>query len=183
MVTLPNLGREAHTYLHHIVNRYYTLADYTIFCQGKPFDHAYDFHPRLRAIAQELPPHKPFDWIGHIIDTDDNQGERLFRSWSKNEDGHSLDIRGFHQALFSTDGPAGYTFVLGAQFAIHRDLIWQRPLTFYEQALAVSIALSDAAHCFERTWDRVFGVEGIDTDWLAGRETVYLKPVKRNIGS
>ena len=198
VISLPNVGREAHTYLHHIVSRYDSLDEWTIFCQGKPFDHAYDFKKFLRDFAfresksgaNSLSKPSPdpnidrigavlgFHWLGHMIDTDDNQGARLFRPWSKNEDGRSLDMRGFHQALFDTDGPDHYQFVLGAQFAVHRDVVYQRPLAFYERALAVSTTFPDAAHCFERSWDRVFGVVGIDADWLAGRQTVYLKPMK-----
>jgi hypothetical protein len=34
VVTLPNIGREAHTYLHHIINNYDTLADVTLFLPG-----------------------------------------------------------------------------------------------------------------------------------------------------
>lgn len=177
-IPLPNVGREAHTYLHHIVSRYDSLAEWTIFCQGKPFDHAYDFKKTMREYAMSPIIIGPFRWLGHLIDTDDDRGERLFRPWSKNEDGHGLDMRGFHRALFSTDGPEYYTFVLGAQFAVHRDLIRQQPPAFYERALAVSTTFPDAAHCFERSWDRVFGVTGIDADWLAGRQTVYLKPMK-----
>lgn len=177
---LPNVGREAHTYLHHIVSRYDTLADWTIFCQGKPFDHAYDFKKSLHALADgsRAVSSTGFHWLGHLIDTDDEQGERLFRPWSKNEDGRGLDLRGFHQVLFDTDGPALYTFVLGAQFAVHRELIRRQPLDLYERALTVSVTFPDAAHCFERSWDRVFGVVGIDPAWLAGRQTVYLKPMK-----
>ena len=177
-ILLPNVGREAHTYLHHIISRYDSLAEWTVFCQGKPFDHAYDFKKKLREYAIDPTIIGPFRWLGHLIDTDDSRGERLFRPWSKNEDGRGLDLRGFHQALFDTDGPEHYTFVLGAQFAVRRDVIHQRPLTFYERALAVAITFPDAAHCFERSWDRIFGVVGIDADWLAGRQTVYLKPMK-----
>lgn len=36
---LPNIGREAHTYLHHIICNYDKLADITVFLQGNPFDH------------------------------------------------------------------------------------------------------------------------------------------------
>jgi hypothetical protein len=36
---LPNVGREAHTFLHHIVKHYDDLADETVFLQGYPFDH------------------------------------------------------------------------------------------------------------------------------------------------
>ena len=32
--TLPNVGREGHTYLHHIINNYDYLADITVFLQG-----------------------------------------------------------------------------------------------------------------------------------------------------
>lgn len=36
---LENVGREGHTYLHYIISQYNNLSDYTIFCQGNPFDH------------------------------------------------------------------------------------------------------------------------------------------------
>lgn len=196
-VSLLNVGREAHTYLHHIVNRYDSLAEWTIFCQGKPFDHAYDFKKTLRKMVLEpwncldctgfkpgaiqTIPGQDFRWLGHLIDTDDNQGHRLFRPWSKNEDGRGLDLQGFHRALFDNDGPDSYTFVLGAQFAIHRDVVLRQPVSFYERALQVSISFPDAAHCFERSWDRVFGVTGLDPDWLAGRLTVHLKPMKHQV--
>ena len=39
IVELPNIGREAHTILHHIVNNYENLADITVFLPGNPFDH------------------------------------------------------------------------------------------------------------------------------------------------
>lgn len=31
---LPNVGREAHTYLHHLTERYHSLADVTLFVMG-----------------------------------------------------------------------------------------------------------------------------------------------------
>ncbi|GAB3555569.1 DUF3431 domain-containing protein [Spirosoma fluminis] len=177
-ILLPNIGREAHTYLHHIVSRYNDLSEWTVFCQGKPFDHAYDFKKTLQRLAEAPEGASPFRWLGHLIDTDDDQGERLFRPWSKNQDGRGLDLRSFHQALFGTDGPELYTFVLGAQFVVHQDVVRRRPLTFYKRALDVSVTFTDAAHCFERCWDRVFNVTGIDPDWLAGRQTVFLKPMR-----
>lgn len=39
-IHLKNLGREANTFLYHIVNQYTTLAEVTIFLQGNPFPHA-----------------------------------------------------------------------------------------------------------------------------------------------
>ena len=175
---LPNVGREAHTYLHHICTRYDALADLTIFAQGRPFDHAFDFHKTLRALAAHNDV-ADFRWLGHIIDTDDCNGARLFATWSKNSGDERLDMRGFHRALFGDDGPEKYTFRLGAQFAATRASIRSRPLPFWQRALQISVKFPDAAHCYERSWDRVFGVEGIDREWLDGRETVYLKPIRR----
>ncbi|RYF61410.1 MAG: DUF3431 domain-containing protein, partial [Cytophagaceae bacterium] len=61
---LPNVGREAHTYLHHLVSRYDSLAEWTVFCQGKPFDHAYDFKKTIRKFDSEL-----MDCVGINPDT------------------------------------------------------------------------------------------------------------------
>ena len=36
---LPNMGKEAHTYLSHIVGNYNDLAKTTVFVQGDPFPH------------------------------------------------------------------------------------------------------------------------------------------------
>jgi hypothetical protein len=36
---LDNIGREGHTYLHHITTKYNRLTDRTVFLQGNPFEH------------------------------------------------------------------------------------------------------------------------------------------------
>lgn len=177
---LPNVGREAHTYLHHIITRYNTLAPLTVFCQGKPFDHAFDFRKTLRELAPNPGQIQGFRWYGHIIDTDDKYGRTLYVPWSKNPERNELDIAGFHRALFDEEGPEEYVFQLGAQFAASQQLIRSRPREFYEKALEISINFPDAAHCFERSWDKVFSVQGVDLEWLAGRKTVYLKPIRKS---
>ncbi|RYG68271.1 DUF3431 domain-containing protein, partial [bacterium] len=176
---LPNIGREAHTYLHHIVTRYDELAPITVFSQGKPFDHVFDFRKTLRELVQN-PELGGFRWLGHIIDTDTNDGA-LFKTWSKNPEGGGIDIAGFHQELFGVEGPQEYPFHLGAHFIVTADLVRSRPLDFYRRALELSETFPEAAHCYERSWDKVFGVQGIDLEWLEGRKTVYLKPVRRLI--
>ena len=37
--TLPNVGRESHTYLHHIITNYHCLANVTLFVQGEVKNH------------------------------------------------------------------------------------------------------------------------------------------------
>jgi hypothetical protein len=41
-VKLKNVGRESHTYFHHIIENYDNLADYTFFCQGNPYEHFFE---------------------------------------------------------------------------------------------------------------------------------------------
>lgn len=40
---IPNIGREAETYINHIIQNYDHLEDYLIFTQAYPFDHSPDF--------------------------------------------------------------------------------------------------------------------------------------------
>ena len=55
-VTLPNVGRESHTYLYHIVHNWDKLADWTVFFQGgKPtWGYNQPKKERLRYLAQGL---------------------------------------------------------------------------------------------------------------------------------
>jgi hypothetical protein len=48
IIKLPNIGRESHTYLYHIIENYDKLADKTIFCQGDSIFHSPDFLKLLK---------------------------------------------------------------------------------------------------------------------------------------
>jgi hypothetical protein len=175
---LPNVGREAHSYLHHIVQRWSSLADVTVFCQGHPFDHAYDLHQVLRALAARRERVADFRWLGFIIDTDDARGRRLFVPWSKNTDRRELALDEFHARLFGEPAPAEVRFYPGGQFAVSAACVRGRPLAFWQRALGLAADFPDAAHCFERLWDRVFGVVGVDPALLGGERCRYLKPIR-----
>ena len=178
-IPLPNVGREAHTYLHHIVERYDTLAEATIFCQGHPFDHAPSLHRTLRELAAGSLAIADFLWLGFLIDRDDAQGARLFQHWSKNPERRPLPMADFSRAVWDAPAPAEVVFHGGAQFIVSATCIRRQPLAFYTRALAAACSIPDAAHCFERTWDRVFGVCGIENQYRAGPFPVYLKPIRR----
>lgn len=177
-LALPNVGREAHTVLHHIVSRYETLAPVTIFCQGKPFDHAFDFHKTLRELASNELHIEDFFWLGHVADTDSPDGI-LFQGWSKNLARETLDLNAFHRALFGCDGPPEYPFFGGAQFIARREKIRERPQSFYENALQISLQFPHAAHCFERTWDRIFDSQNQTAARMNGEKTRYFKPIRK----
>lgn len=176
---LPNIGREAHTYLHHLAERYGTLADVTVFVQGHPFDHAPDLHDRLRALAEGRDSVADFHWLGFLADTDDAFGRRLFVPWSKNHARAELQLGDFHRQLFGERGPELYRFFVGAQFAVTRDVARNRTADFYRHARAMASDFPLAPHCFERCWDRLFAIDGTASRFPADQLTAYFKPIKR----
>lgn len=178
--TLPNIGREAHTYLHHFVMRYDELADVTICVQGKPFDHTPDLHKTVRAFVAGREPIDDFRWLGFLVDRDDQTGSRLFQRWSKNPGGRPLNMPGFWREVFGDEpAPETFTFFGGAQFAVTRECVRRKPRSFYEAARRVAETFPDAAHCFERAWDRVWGVNGIPPAMRDRKPPIYLKPIRR----
>ncbi len=191
---LPNVGREAHSYLHHIVTHYDELADVTVFCQGRPFDHEPRMQRILRFMAGAMggaeafsPPPVPVDllqeqgflWLGFIIDCDDRTGSRLFQRWVCHPGRRPLDMTGFWHGLWDGQVPEEFVFYPGAQFMVTASRIRNQPRSFYERALALSRNHPDVGHCFERCWDRVFGVDGIPHDLCGGQWPVYLRPIRR----
>ncbi|MEX1111624.1 MAG: DUF3431 domain-containing protein, partial [Chthoniobacterales bacterium] len=178
-LTLPNLGREAHTYLHHLAERHNNLADLTVFVQGHPFDHAPDLHKILCNLAEGSFTVPDFHWLGFLADTDDPRGRRLFVPWSKNPDRHELPLDEFHQQLFGSPGPEAYRFFVGAQFIVTRGTAQRRDLAFYQGARALSVSSPLTPHCFERCWDRIFQTDGTAARVPPNQLTTYLKPIKR----
>lgn len=176
---LENVGFEAHTYLHHIVARYDSLAPVTVFSQGHPFDHVHDMHPFLRGLVAGTERIHGFRWLGFIIDSDDPAGRRLFVPWRKNVDGRELQLDGFCRRLFDEPAKAWSHFHVGAQFAVTDAQIRSRSREFYERALELALTFPDAGACFERVWDRVFDVVGVDPESLDGELCRYLKPIRR----
>jgi hypothetical protein len=150
VATLPNVGREAHTYLHHIVTHYDDLDDHTIFLQGHPFDHCPDLANQLRQLPQPTPM------------TDDF---RYFANWMLSNDCTARECPGWpwvpmwqtYEAVFGQPAPdVPLHFGAGAQFAVSRAAIRRRPLAFYRNALDVLTTMDRAAWAIERMWPLVF---------------------------
>lgn len=176
---LENVGREAHSYIHHILTRWDELAELTLFSQGHPFDHAWDLHRVARAVVAGRETVSGFRWLGHILDTDDARGRRLFTRWSKNEDRRELRVDLFHEALFGAPAPDLVHFCIGAQFIVSAGAVRGRPRAFWQRALELAVSFPDAGHCFERLWDRIFGYLAIDPAVLGPGGCKYLKPIRR----
>jgi len=118
---LTNLGREGHTYFHHIVENYDRLHDFTAFVQGYPFDHSADLLNKLSKTQTAS-----FTWLS----------ERLIQfNFLRGCDHHpGLPLTQVYRQLFDSDPPSyPVIFGEGAQFIVSRARIRQRPKAFYQR--------------------------------------------------
>lgn len=152
-IFLPNHGREAHTYLYHVVTNYKKLADLTFFVHGWPFDHSPDFIERLRLPYWDTTPLTGFY----------RKGYHDHMKWAQKQQSHfgvnttlfKCDCRGrpygyfkvssgvkrpmvwlWHE-LFGCKMPAKMEmlWVHAAQFVVPKARILSRPLAFYQKAM------------------------------------------------
>lgn len=151
---LENVGREAHTYLYHIINNYDQLAEINIFCQAHPFDH----EPRFLEI---------------ITDTDQlnlAKEQGFFGLCPSCEEGINAIRHPSHPSglpmFYWFDYLFGYKLqpnekyhsFYGAQFMTTKKYILNRPIEFYKLLMAyVSKDINpEEAYVFERLWPFIF---------------------------
>lgn len=141
--TLPNVGKEAHTYLHHIVSNWDRLADVTLFTQAQIreyvpqeiplaafFDEAYDLvFPWLVRLKQwddngDLRFYSPTCPFRQQVETGEvRRGSRNFVDWFQASLG--MDLKSVPGLLYSP----------GAIFAVRRSLIHARGIEFFNRLL------------------------------------------------
>jgi hypothetical protein len=122
VIELPNVGREGHTYYHHIYTNYDNLDEYTIFLQGNPFDHT----PNLDDVIQLI---KNFKDSFMSISNQTCITTTMFDNLNP-----SLPLFEVYQHLF---GPSNeiqtYYFGIGAQFIVSKECIQRHPREFYKK--------------------------------------------------
>lgn len=140
-VELPNsrLGREAHTYLYHIIHNYHDLSNFTIFLQGEPFYHVPHLLQLIEMNFEETTAFSLF------IYTRDNllflESQLLDKSppfltiLSKRPNLPYWTGRLWREILGSADAPSQFIFASGAQFSVPRHRILQRPIEYYQHLL------------------------------------------------
>ena len=138
---LPNVGREAHTYLHHIVHRYDSLAPCTIFCQGHPSPHVQDY---VTAFSKN---YEGFKELGWWAVEDDCQGRPHHPG---------LPLEACCLAILGDPGPEMFQFRAGAIFAADDKTIRAHSLDFWKRALDYSVREPLAPWCLERAWPFIF---------------------------
>jgi hypothetical protein len=170
-VPLPNIGREGHTYMTHIVRHYESLADVTVFVQGDPFDHISEQGrgtvPMLRSMIEDVVDRRvPFmglawfrlkcDRLGHPheLAAVHNDGKWIGLS-------RDIPVGATFESLFNASCP-DQVIARGASgcFCVRAERIRTRPKAFYEHAVRLFEAdpddLGNTGHAFERLWQFVF---------------------------
>lgn len=168
--TLPNVGRESHTYLTYMIEYHDICAfaadnDITMFLQGSIDDH-------IGITATHLDPfmlrHKYIDGI--IKDASKNNtsvsnalahnfGEdsatRSFRllDWKGPTEPAKVAFGEWFEELFCIPFPEKVKWWVGALFAVKTALISNRPTSFYQQVIdQVQTVNSEVCHYLERSW-------------------------------
>lgn len=121
--SLPNVGRECHTYYTHICDNYADIEyDYTVFLQGNPFDHSPNLVTNLAKYADSVVD-LDFEFISEDI---------LYCKLSACVWDRSLPLRDIYRKIF-VDQPEVVDFVFGkgAQFIVSREQILKRSKDFY----------------------------------------------------
>jgi hypothetical protein len=160
---LINVGREAHTYLYHIINRWDYLPDKTLFTQGNItehtgkdtdlrifFDKRYDFIVKHGRYIKDYDPHtgRIIHWGKWLEDLETGKMRKAKQSFTE-----------WCQAALQidfNDGPVFYG--PGAIFSVSKELIYNKPITFYQHLISFlsDHSNSEEAHYFERTWAYIF---------------------------
>ncbi|MCJ1288617.1 hypothetical protein MMC34_000145 [Xylographa carneopallida] len=175
-IAIPNIGREGHTFLHHIIERYDTLADVTLFLQGRVDDHFSITMDEVKKRARNTEPGQvttfpyrdleTFDhWDG--IPWDEYPSWRKWSSMSSSVKAARTPAE-YWQLFFPGQAvPDSIGFQPGALFAVRKEAVHRHPRSFY-QLVMQEFFLGDMAHVnpetghlMERYWQAIFSPEYI----------------------
>lgn len=146
--TLPNIGRESHTYTYHIIKNYYNLADFTTFVQGGPI---YHFHkndnPNLEIFNFIQEPVHDYNPLGDFAMTD--CFGRPFSHWD-------VDLFPIWDRLFIGNMPHRFFANFGAQFIVSRKIIQNRSLEFWKEVMKLHKEYDYMPWALEIMWYYIF---------------------------
>lgn len=124
-IKLPNIGRESHTYLTHIVNNYDNLSDYTTFLQGNPYDGSKGHLNRDPDYIESPTDIFNFMPLSYMLRCDLNG----------NPHHPNLEVDKIIFDKYFTHKPEYIEFCVGAQFIVSKRAILNRSKYFYSELL------------------------------------------------
>lgn len=155
-IKLDNVGREMHTYFHHIVNNYNSLYDWVFFTQANPFDHVENYDWLLSVFPKSL--------IESKLNTDDCHffSNGMFKNYLVSQSNGSpnhvpvLNIDTLWSSLFTSQPSGVYPFVAGCLFCVTKEQIRMRDISFYEKCKKITEEREQSPWEFERMMFYVF---------------------------
>ena len=160
---LPNVGRESHTYLYHIITNYHCLADVTLFLQGEVRSHMRwnrDVLNNFIKGAKEKGVHTQHlftrgGWgrIHHF-----GKLEKMIKNGEIAVT--NMTIGEFWEHLYGSPHPKTIPVSYNALFSVSRERILNKTLGFYKNAISFvdHHPNPEEGHYFERLWAGIFTV-------------------------
>lgn len=166
--TLPNVGRESHTYLHHIISCWDSLAEITLFAQGKINDHL-SAHVTVNHFF-ESSADVTVPWLVRLREWDPADGHMRF---GRNCHVREKIARGvIRRARLSfpdwcreyigidAERLGSIAYTPGAIFSVRREIIQRKGIEFYQRVLATicdHVNPEEGYYC-EQVWMYIFGI-------------------------
>lgn len=179
-IALANIGREAHTYLIHIINNYDSLRDYEVFLQGRVDDHVYgNILDHIHAMVEQNRGH--ISWCHKEKSKIGCFNEEVYHQMKKEYPNHNhinqfYPPHGIRDYLFFKDmfpeldyPTTPYFFNSFALFGVKKEVIRYYPKSFYEKLLEyfnptyknfinkpADYFMANMPYSFEAFWDFIF---------------------------
>jgi Protein of unknown function (DUF3431) len=165
---LDNIGREAHSYLYHVIKHYDNLGDATLFIPGsvrnKPWKsyqldkikEKFDNGPGSYMVRSTRP--KSMEWDFKIDSHElSNSNNKTLNKESKLDLSPIRPLSKWLQKYFP--GEDMYCLGVFGTLSSTRDDIRKRPKSFYEELIkTVKTENPEAVHYMERLWANIFSI-------------------------
>lgn len=148
-IILPNVGFEAHTWLHHFHDRYDTLSPVTVCLQGNPWDHFKSHGDKLVQGIWDL----DASWQG--FSSISGHGSVQFSDGNPHHPSIGHDTQRLWRDLLGMAPPPSWHCAYGGMFAVSADRVRKHPREFYAKARA-AIQSKGEACVAERFWWKLF---------------------------
>jgi hypothetical protein len=154
---LPNVGREGHTYLHHIICNYDKLGDITVFVQGRIDDHISQ-HP-TKALRDMIHDTAQYGYWHPAYAIAVPYGFRHTTYFGKQLLPATCEFGQWFCKYISNDFPDQqvFPFYKNGIFAVSRRYIRSRSVTYYKNLLSQLLHEDpETGHYLERCWAYIF---------------------------
>ena len=161
LIRLPNVGRESHTYLHHIIEHYdeSDFAEFIFFTQGHPFDH----RNRTLIVSKYLLSNQDFypPPFRNFLNPKWKINARNMQECGGTVRNSGGTIKDWWTQMFNYRFPnQGVLTVWNGIFTVRKNRILARNKCFYTHLIESLSNHEDPeeGHFFERTWGNIFGL-------------------------